>query len=108
MQAGLSWPIAGFWSQVPENIASSHDGRHEHINRKFRTKYIPHPYAAIRYCGRIRTGETAPHIENVDAWIYFTGRVENISYEETSLSIRLPYQGQISIQVSASCSETPQ
>lgn len=48
---------------------------------------------------RIRTTEIAPFIEDVDAWIYFSGRVVNISHDETSLSIRLPYIGEHRILV---------
>lgn len=44
-------------------------------------------------CERIRSGEVSANIEDVGAWLYFTGRAVNTTSEETSLSVRFAYQG---------------
>eukprot|EP00904_Undaria_pinnatifida_P013137 jgi/Undpi1/8954/HiC_scaffold_26.g11415.m1 len=49
---------------------------------------------------QIRSTGIEPQIEEVDAWIYFSGRVLNISHYETVLSIRLPYIGEHRVLVS--------
>ncbi|CAM9190156.1 unnamed protein product, partial [Hapterophycus canaliculatus] len=41
----------------------------------------------------ISSGEVSANIEDVGAWIYFTGFSVNVSREETSLAIRLAYKG---------------
>ncbi len=50
---------------------------------------------------RIRSGEVSANIEDAGGWVYFSGRVVNMTREETSLSIRLVYKGEHTVMVRA-------
>ncbi|CAM9280664.1 unnamed protein product, partial [Pylaiella littoralis] len=47
----------------------------------------------------IFSGEVSANINDVEAWIYFSGRVLDTSIEKTSVSIRLVYKGEHEIMV---------
>eukprot|EP00752_Nemacystus_decipiens_P001936 g1865.t1 len=54
----------------------------------------------------LRSGEVSANIEDVEAWIYFTGRVVSISSEETSISVRFAYKGEHMIMISLASGAT--
>ena len=67
----------------------------ESTNRGRHASFLLYSGPLCRCCSeRLRSGEVSANIEDVEAWIYFTGRVVNVSSEETSLSVRFAYKGE--------------